>query len=85
MEIFQAVLNRACLALLDKSCIPYLLKITKNQKTHKENRGTLSKRFIASRDILKEISVSYPIMYEECMDDLVQRIATDNDSTTGKR
>ncbi|KAG1456183.1 hypothetical protein G6F55_006644 [Rhizopus delemar] len=82
VEIFQTVLNRACLALLDKSCIPYLLKIAKNQKTHKENRGTLSKRVIASRDILKEISVSYPIMYEECMNDLVQGIAIDNDSTT---
>jgi hypothetical protein len=46
--------------------------------------STANQKSVTAREILKEMSISYPVMYEGCMKDVIQGIMNDNDSASGK-
>ncbi|KAG1459875.1 hypothetical protein G6F56_006067 [Rhizopus delemar] len=78
VEIFQAILNRACPTLLDKSLIPHLLKTARQPKGRRQ--ASSKQKTEAAQEILKEISISYPVMFEGCLKDIVQEISKENDN-----
>lgn len=78
VEIFQALLNRSCPLLLNKTNVPQLLKLSKTAKGRRRN--ALTQRGIIAQELLKEISTTYPTMYSAYMKDIIQEIMNDNDS-----
>lgn len=78
VEIFQALLNRACPLLLNKTNVPQLLKLAKAAKGRRRNAST--QRGIIAQELLKEISTTYPSMYNAYMKDIIEEIMNDNDS-----
>lgn len=82
VEIFQAILNRACPTLLDKSLIPHLLKTARQPKGRRQ--ASSKQKTEAAQEILKEISISYPVMFEGCLKDIVQEISKENDNISSK-
>lgn len=78
VEIFQALLNRSCPLILNKTNVPQLLKLSKTAKGRRRNAST--QRGIIARELLKEISTTYPTMYTAYMKDILQEIMSDNDS-----
>ncbi|KAG1562450.1 hypothetical protein G6F49_000907 [Rhizopus delemar] len=82
VEIFQAIFNRACPTLLNKNTIPHLLKMSKLPKGRRNSAA--NQKSVTAREILKEMSISYPVMYEGCMKDVIQGIMNDNDSASAE-
>ncbi|KAI8646023.1 armadillo-type protein [Parasitella parasitica] len=79
VDIFQAILNRACPLILNKSNITHLLKIA---KTNKSRRATASsQRSLVAQKILSDMSTVYPSMYTNNLKDIISDIMNDNDST----
>ncbi|KAI8080901.1 armadillo-type protein [Thamnidium elegans] len=80
VEIFQALLNRSCPLILNKSNVPQLLKLSKTAKGRRRTAST--QRGTIARELLKEISTTYPTMYTTYMKDILQEIMSDNDNTS---
>jgi sister-chromatid-cohesion protein PDS5 len=83
LEIFQAILNRACPLILNRSIVPHLLKLSRSTKGRR--RSATSKTSLIAQEILKEISATYPAMYTTNMNDIINEIMTDNDATGNYR
>ncbi|KAI9485716.1 MAG: armadillo-type protein [Benjaminiella poitrasii] len=79
VDIFVALLNRACPLLLNKSNVSHLLKLTKSARGRRHTVS--SQRAVAAQNILKEMSITYPSMYTSNMNDIINDIMSDNDST----
>ncbi|CAO3633172.1 unnamed protein product [Mucor fragilis] len=79
VDIFQAILNRACPVILNKSNITHLLKMTKTGKGRRANATT--QRSIIAQKLLSDMSTVYPSMYTSNLKDIVSEIMSDNDST----
>jgi sister-chromatid-cohesion protein PDS5 len=79
LEIFQAILNRACPLILNKSIVPKLLELSK--PTRGRRRSAASDAALVARTILKEISTTYPTMYNDSLEDIFNQIMADNDGT----
>lgn len=78
VEIFQALLYRACPVLLNKTNVPQLLKLSKVTKGRRRSEST--QRAVIAQELLKEISTTYPTMYTSYMKDIIAEIMNDNDS-----
>lgn len=79
IEIFQAILNRACPLIINKNIVPHLLKLSRSTKGGR--RSTPSQTSLIAQEILKEISITYPTMYATNMKDIIDEIMADNDAT----
>lgn len=78
VEIFQALLNRSCPLILNKTNVPQLLKLSKAAKGRRRTAST--QKAVIARELLKEISTTFPTMYSTYMKDILQEIMNDNDS-----
>ncbi|KAI8992505.1 armadillo-type protein [Pilobolus umbonatus] len=81
VEIFEALLNRACPIVINKTIIPHLMKIA---RAPRNRRQSVSPRSVVAQEILKEISASYPVMYDTFMDDLLHSLLNDNNDATSE-
>ncbi|KAI9267841.1 armadillo-type protein [Sporodiniella umbellata] len=80
VEVFQAILNRACPTLLNKNLIPSLSKAAKQSEGRRQ--ALLSQKATIAQEMLKEIAVSYPTMYEGFVKDLTQEISNNGNVET---
>lgn len=84
LDIFHALLNRSCPLILSKSNVPALLKTSKAQtsgrETRRDNAATMQRAAIA-QELLKEMSTTFPTMYNNNMKDILQDIMDDNDGS----
>ncbi|CEG69090.1 hypothetical protein RMATCC62417_05229 [Rhizopus microsporus] len=78
VEIFQAIINRACPLIVNKACITHLLKMAKEPKGRRQT--ALSQKALTAQSILKEISITYPVMYEGCLTEITKGIMNDKDN-----
>lgn len=78
VEIFQVLLNRACPLLLNKTNVPQLLKLSKVTKGRRRTVST--QKAVLAQELLKEISITYPTMYNSFTKDIIAEIMNDNDS-----
>ncbi|KAI8352060.1 hypothetical protein BD560DRAFT_477874 [Blakeslea trispora] len=79
LEIFQAILNRACPLIINKSNIPHLLRLSRAVKSRRQT--TASQRATVAQDVLKEISTTYPSMYTSNMADITKEILANNENS----
>lgn len=79
LDIFQAVMNRACPQILNKSDVQPLLKMTQASRGRRHTAS--SQRSVVAQEILKEISTHYPTFYNSNIKEVLQEIMADNDST----
>jgi hypothetical protein len=74
-EIFTAILNKASLTILNKSCIPELLRLTQSTRGR---RAASNQKATDAMYILRLISENHPIMYKSIQKDLTQNIVNGN-------
>ncbi|KAI7902740.1 armadillo-type protein [Cokeromyces recurvatus] len=79
VDIFEALLNRACPLILNKSNVPHLLKLAKSARGRRHTAS--SQRAVVAQSILKEMSITYPSMYTSNINDIMNEIMRDNDNT----
>ncbi|KAI8087857.1 armadillo-type protein [Gilbertella persicaria] len=78
VEIFQAILNRACPIILSKSNVAHLLKMS---RTLRGRRQTVSsQRSVVAQDILKEISTTFPSMYTSHLNDIIKEVMSEDEN-----
>ncbi|KAI8348451.1 armadillo-type protein [Choanephora cucurbitarum] len=79
LEIFQAILNRACPLIINKSNIPNLLKLSRTVRSRRQT--VASQRATVAQDVLKEISTTHPSMYTSNMADIMKEILANNENS----
>ncbi|KAI7872829.1 armadillo-type protein [Spinellus fusiger] len=78
-EIFELILNRVCPVILNKSNIPYLLRILRATRGRRNTSG--EERRVIAQELLVDISSSYPNMFERYAQDLASNIAQQENET----
>ncbi|KAI8379771.1 armadillo-type protein [Radiomyces spectabilis] len=77
-EIFELILNRACPSLLNVECIPHLLKMLQSTRLRRSTSHNQPSKI--AQDLLKEISATYPTMYQTYTQDLIKNVLSEHSS-----
>ncbi|KAI8988168.1 armadillo-type protein [Mycotypha africana] len=78
VEVFQAILNKACPLIINKSITAHLLTISRETTGRRHSVSTA--RAVVAQEILKEISVSYPSLMMNSVKTIMEEIMSDNDN-----